>query len=165
MKNLKDLFEHEIKDLYSAEEQLIEALPKMAEAATDKKLKQAFEKHLKETKDQYEKLKKVCDMCGIKPGGVKCVGMEGLIKEGQKMIKEKADADVKDAGLIAAAQRVEHYEIAGYGTARHFAKMIGQHKAAEILEDILHQEKKTDDTLNDLAIERVNKHAMASNKS
>lgn len=159
MKTLRDLFEHEIKDLYSAEKQLTEALPKMAIAANDPKLKEAFQEHLAETKQQFERISKVCEMLDVNPGSTKCAAMEGLIEEGDDMIKEEADADVKDAGLIASAQRVEHYEISGYGTARHFANMLDGHEAAELLEETLNEEKQADEKLNDLAIDKINKKA------
>lgn len=158
--SLRDLFEHEIKDLYSAENQLIEALPKMQKAAHDSRLQKAFGKHLKQTEKQKERLEKVADMIGIKPGGEKCKGMEGLIKEGQKMIDMDAEPEVKDAGLIAAAQRVEHYEISGYGTAHHFAKMLDENDCAKLLSTTLEEERDTDESLNDLAIEKLNKKAM-----
>jgi len=125
MKNLEDLFEHQLKDLYSAESQLVDALPKMVKAAHDSQLKKAFEGHLEETKIHKERIEEVCKELSIKPTGEKCKAMEGLIKEAQSMIDEKADPEVKDAGLIAEAQRVEHYEISGYGTAVRFCQRTG----------------------------------------
>lgn len=162
MKNLRALLEHEIKDLYSAEKQLIDALPKTAEAASDSKLKSAIKSHLQETKKQFATLEKICKKMNIDPSKAQCQAMKGLIQECEKMIKEKADSDVKDAGLIACAQRIEHYEISGYGTARHFAKEVGEYEVAEKLEEILDQEKQANEKLNDLAIERINKKAKAS---
>lgn len=161
MKNLEELLEHEVQDLYSAESQLVEALPKMAKAANDSKLKKAFEDHLDETKHQKKRLEKVAELLGIDPEGEKCKGMEGLIMEGDKMIKEDADPEVKDAGLIGAAQKVEHYEISGYGTARQFAEMLGKKEVANLLSESLEEEKDADETLTDLAVEKINKMAMA----
>ena len=161
MKNLSDLFEHEIKDLYSAEKQLIEALPKMVEAASDKALKDAFSNHLKETKKHLEQINSICEELDINPGSTKCKAMAGLIKESEGMIKEDAEADVKDAGLIACAQRVEHYEIAGYGTAVRFAKELGHNGIAEKLQKTLDQEYNADQKLDNLAMSRINAEAKA----
>ncbi|AFL82570.1 hypothetical protein Aeqsu_3135 [Aequorivita sublithincola DSM 14238] len=159
MKKLEDLFEHQIKDLYSAETQLIDALPKMAKAANDKKLKKAFEDHLEETKKQKERLEKVCDELGIKPGGETCKAMKGLIKEAEGFIEEDASKEVRDAGLIAEAQRVEHYEISGYGTAVRYAKELGHDKIVTLLQATLDEEYAADDKLNDMAEDRLNKKA------
>lgn len=160
MKNLQDLFEHELIDLYSAEKQLTEALPKMAEAATNKDLKNGFKEHLKETEHQLERVKGILDDLGVKPGNKKCKGMEGLIKEGEDIMKEDAPSKVKDAALISAAQRVEHYEMAGYGTASEFARMLGHDEHAKTLETILAEETKADQKLNGLALKEINKKAM-----
>ncbi|MDB5262263.1 MAG: hypothetical protein JWQ14_1544 [Adhaeribacter sp.] len=160
LKNLEDLFHHELKDLYSAEKQLLEALPKMAETAQDPKLKAAFEQHLQETKVQKERLEKVCEIVGISPGRIKCKAMEGLIEEGQEMIDEKAEPEVKDAGLVASAQRIEHYEISGYGTAAYYAERLGQAEAHELLSETLKEEKNTDAKLNKLAKGWINQKAM-----
>ncbi|SDB44962.1 Ferritin-like metal-binding protein YciE [Flavobacteriaceae bacterium MAR_2010_188] len=161
MKDLQALFEHEIKDLYSAEKQLVEALPKMVEAANDKKLKDAFSHHLMETKEHYERLKNICDNLDINPTSTKCKAMEGLIKECSHMISEDANPKVKDAGLIACAQRVEHYEISGYGTTIRFAKELGHKVIAEELQKTLDQEYKADKNLNDMAEDRLNRKAIA----
>ncbi len=161
MKNLNDLLEHEIKDLYSAETQLIEALPKMAKAATDTKLRKAFEDHLKETEHQQERIKKAADLLGVNPKGHTCQAMKGLIKECQGMIDEDASDEVRDAGLIGCAQRVEHYEIAGYGTAHKYAQMVDEDEVADLLAETLEEEKDANEKLNDLAIERINKKAKA----
>ena len=161
MKNLEELLEHEIQDLYSAESQLVEALPKMLKAANDSKLKMAFENHIEETKHQKKRLEKVAEMLSIRPDGEKCKGMEGLIMECEKMIKEDADTEVKDAGLIGTAQKVEHYEIAGYGTARQFAEMLGKREIANLLSETLEEEKDADEIMTDLAVEKINKMAMA----
>ena len=164
LKNLDDLFEHEVKDLYSAEKQLLEALPKMAEKAADPRLKQAFEKHLAETKAQKDRLEQVFELCGLNPGRKKCEAMAGLIEEGESMIDEKATPEVKDAGLIASAQRIEHYEISGYGTAAHFANRLGKKDAAKLLEQTLAEEQKTDTLLNDLAKSYINQKAMEAGR-
>jgi ferritin-like metal-binding protein YciE len=159
MKNLKDLFEHQLKDLYSAESQLIEALPKMAKTASDDKLKKAFESHLEETKEHQKRIKEICEELGIKPTGEECKAMKGLIKEAEEFIKEDAEKDVKDAGLVAEAQRVEHYEISGYGTAVRYAKELGHDDIAKKLKKTLDQEYGADEKLNKLAEGRLNKEA------
>src|SRR5690606_33604769 len=133
MKNLNELFEHQLKDLYSAEKQLIEALPKMVKNANDTKLKNAFESHLEETKNHKKRLEEICDKLGIEPTGEKCKAMAGLIKEAEGFIEEADAKDVMDAGLIAEAQRVEHYEISGYGTAVQYAKQLGHADIAKKL--------------------------------
>lgn len=161
MKNLQDLFEHQLKDLYSAESQLIKALPKMVKNATDKKLKSAFESHLKETEEQKTTLEEICKKLEIKPGGEKCKAMAGLIEEAEGFIKDAKGEEVMDAGLIAEAQRVEHYEISGYGTAVRFAKELGHKEIAKMLQKILDQEYKADETLDGLAESRLNKKAIA----
>ena len=162
MKNLSDLFEHELKDIYSAEKQITSALPKMIDAANDSKLKSSLESHLEETRGQIERLDSIFSTLGIEPGGTKCKAMEGLVKEGEDFLSEDAEPDVRDAGIIACCQRIEHYEIAAYGTAHHYAKELGNGEIAEKLEETLTQEKSADDSLNDLAIERINKKAEAS---
>ncbi|GAB2534356.1 YciE/YciF ferroxidase family protein [Rufibacter soli] len=159
LKTLDDLFEHQLKDLYSAEKQLIEALPKMAKATEDAKLRKAFETHLEETKEQKARLEKVCELVGISPGRIKCKAMEGLVEEGEETIEEDATPEVKDAGLIASAQRIEHYEIAGYGTAAHYAERLGHVEAAQLLRVTLAEEQKTDTLLNKLAKGYINQKA------
>ena len=159
MKNLKDLFEHQLKDLYSAESQLVEALPKMQKNANDDKLKKAFEKHLKETQGHVKRIEEICDELGIKPTGEKCKAMEGLVKEAESFLKEDTEKDVRDAGLIAEAQRVEHYEISGYGTAVRYAKELGHDDIAAKLQKTLDEEYKTDDLLTDMAEDRLNRKA------
>jgi len=126
MTTLEDLFHHELKDLYSAEKQLTRALPKMAKAATNEDLRTAFETHLEETEGHVERLEKIMSNLGISTRGPKCAAMEGLIEEGKEVLEEEMEDDVRDAALIAAAQRVEHYEMAGYGCARTFAEQLGQ---------------------------------------
>lgn len=160
MKNLSDLFEHQLKDLYSAESQLIKALPKMAKKASDSKLKKAIENHLEETKEQKQRLKEVCDELGIKPTGEECKAMKGLIEEAESFLKEKADDDVKDAGIIAEAQRVEHYEISAYGTAVRYAKELGHKDIAKKLQKTLDEEYKADTDLNKMAEGRLNREAI-----
>lgn len=159
MRTLKDLFEHEIKDLYSAEKQLVDALPNMVKAASDKKLQKAFSDHLEETKSHLSRIHSICEKLEINPSSTKCKAMEGLIKECDGMIKEDADKDVKDAGLIACAQRVEHYEISGYGTAVRYAKELGHDDLAKELQKTLDQEYKADQHLDDMAEGRLNKKA------
>lgn len=159
MNSLKDLFIHEIRDLYSAETQLTEALPKMAEKATDNNLKNAFNSHLEETRRQKERLEKISQMLDIDVKGEKCEAMEGLIREGREALEMKGDNEVRDAALIGAAQRVEHYEMAGYGTARNYAKRLGFDDAANMLEETLSEEKGADAKLNDIAVSRVNERA------
>ncbi len=159
MKNLQDLFEHQLKDLYSAESQLIKALPKMQKKASDEKLKQAIEKHLEETKEHKNRIKEVCSELGIKPTGEECKAMKGLIEEAESFLKEKADGDVRDAGIIAEAQRVEHYEISGYGTAVRFAQELGHTEVAKKLQLTLDEEYKTDQNLTKMAESRLNRKA------
>ena len=159
MKNLKDLFEHQLKDLYSAETQLISALPKMAKNAHHEKLKKALEGHLEETKNHKKRLQEVCDELGIKPTGEECKAMKGLINEADSFLKEEAEPDVRDAGIIAESQRVEHYEISGYGTVIRYAKELGHKKIAEKLAKTLKEEYGADDKLNKLAENRINEEA------
>jgi ferritin-like metal-binding protein YciE len=159
LETLKDLYIDEIKDLYSAERQLVKALPKMAKAANDKNLQQAFRTHLKETAQHAARLEQICQELGVSPRGKKCVGMEGLIEEGSELIKEDPDPDVLDAGLIAKAQHVEHYEIAGYGTVRTYARQLGFENQAELLQQTLDEEGRTDHLLTELAESGINVEA------
>ena len=161
MKDLKGLFEHQLKDLYSAESQLVEALPKMASNANDSKLKKAFKDHLEETKNQKKRLEEICKELDIKPTGETCKAMEGLIKEAKSFIDEAEGEDVMDAGLIAEAQRVEHYEISGYGTAVRFAKELGHKDIAKKLQQTLDEEYDADNALDKLAEGRLNEEAIA----
>ena len=156
LSTLKDLYIHELKDLYSAEKQLVAALPKMAKAASSEDLKAAFESHLIETKEHVNRLVRVLEMVGAGTRGPKCKGMEGAIEEGKSMIEEEADPEVKDAGLIAAAQRVEHYEMAGYGCVRTYAKLLGYDDAVAILQTTLDEEGAADKKLTDLAETVIN---------
>ena len=156
---LKDLYVDEIKDLYSAEKQLIKALPKMAKAASDKQLQQAFRTHLRQTAEHAARLEQICKDLGVSTRGKKCVGMEGLIEEGSELIKENPDPDVLDAGLISKAQRVEHYEMAGYGTVRTYARQLGFESHAELLQQTLNEEGQTDHLLTALAESGINVEA------
>lgn len=151
LNTLKDLYIHELKDLYSAEKQILKALSKMARAATSKQLADGFKKHLEETKVHAERLEKILGSHEETTRGPKCKGMEGVIKEGAEMIKEEADDEVRDAGLIAAAQRVEHYEMAGYGTARTYAELLGDKAGAKLLQQTLNEEAATDEKLTKVA--------------
>lgn len=161
MKTLEELFAHQLKDLYSAEKQLIEALPKMKTKANDSKLQDAFASHLEETKGHKQRLEEICNELDIDPKGEVCKAMEGLVKEAESFIKEAEDDDVMDAGLIAEAQRVEHYEISGYGTAVRYAKELGHNDAADKLQETLDEEYAADEKLNKLAEGRLNKEAIS----
>lgn len=156
---LQDLFVHELKDLYSAETQLVKALPKLAKAATNEELKAGFEEHLEQTKEHVARLEQIAEACECKLSGHKCKAMEGLVEEGQELVSEDASDSVRDAALIGAAQRVEHYEIAGYGTARALATCLGYEDAAELLEQTLEEEKATDVKLTELAESAINAEA------
>jgi ferritin-like metal-binding protein YciE len=156
MEDLQDLFVEELRDLYSAENQLIKALPRMAKAASHDELKEAFQTHLEQTRTHAQRLEQICQRLGAKAKGKKCKAMEGLIEEGKEMIDEDAEPDVKDAGLISAAQRVEHYEIAGYGTVRAYAKLLGDEESARILQQTLDEEGQTDKLLTQLAESSIN---------
>jgi ferritin-like metal-binding protein YciE len=159
MKTLNDLFIDQIKDLYSAENQLVKALPKMAKAASNEDLAAGFEEHLEQTRKHVARLEKVCQALGVTPKGKKCAAMEGLIEEGKELLEEDASESVLDAGLIAAAQKVEHYEIASYGTVRTWAEQLGMDDAVELLQQTLDEEKQTDDKLTDLAKSTINEEA------
>jgi len=159
LNTLKDLYVDELKDLYSAEKQLIKALPKMAKAAKTPELQQAFRKHLKQTAEHAARLEQICQELGVSPRGKKCVGMEALIEEGSELIKEGPDPDVLDAGLISKAQHVEHYEIAGYGTVRTYARQLGLDNQAQLLQQTLNEEGETDHLLTELAESGINVEA------
>ena len=159
LKSLQDLFKHELADLYSAEKQIIEALPEMIQVTSNPKLKQGFEKHLKETEEQKNRLEKIAEITGIELEDVTCKGMKGVIDEGKEIMKMDAEPEVLDAGLIAAAQRVEHYEIAGYGSAAAHAKILKLDEAAKLLVQTMDEEKATDEKLSKLAESKVNKEA------
>ena len=159
MDSLKELYVEELKDLWSAETQITKALPKMVKAASNPKLKKAFNTHLKQTERQIKRLERIFKELDESPRGKKCVGMEGLIKEAQELIKEKPEAEVLDAGLIAAAQHVEHYEMAGYGCVRTWARQMGEDRQAELLQETLDEEEQTDRLLTDLAESEINVEA------
>jgi ferritin-like metal-binding protein YciE len=162
LKNLETLYLHELKDLYDAEHQITEALPKMAKKASDDGLKSAFREHLEETRGQIRRLEQVFEMLGEKPKRETCKAMKGLIAEGEEVIKAKGDSDVVDAALIGAAQRVEHYEMAGYGTVRALARELGHQDQARLLKESLDEEKAADTKLNELAKSRVNRQAVTA---
>jgi ferritin-like metal-binding protein YciE len=157
--NLEDLFWAEIADLYDAEKRLTKALPKMAASAHAPELRQAFENHLTETEGQVRRLEQIFSGLDHKRDGKTCEAMKGLIEEGDEMASAKGDPDVRDAALIAAAQRVEHYEISGYGSARVFAHRLGFNDAARLLQETLEEEKRTDQKLNIIAEQRINVRA------
>ena len=159
LNTLKDLYIHELKDLYSAETQIIKALPKMVKAAANKQLAAAFEAHLAQTRRQAERLEKLLKRHGESTRGPKCQGMEGVLKEGDEMLEEDALPEVRDAGLIAAAQRVEHYEMAGYGCARTYAEELGDTQGAKVLATTLLEEEKADEKLSKIAKSVVNLRA------
>jgi len=161
--NLKKLYVAELKDLYSAENQLVKALPKMAEAATSDDLRLGFQAHLKQTQEHVSRLEGIFKEMGESSKGKKCKGMEGLIEEGKEMIEEGLEHEELNAGLISAAQRVEHYEIAGYGCVRTYAKLLGQTSAVALLEKTLTEEKETDSKLTQLA-EQINVEALESDE-
>ena len=161
LKTLKDLYIHELKDLYSAEKQIIAALPKMAKAASNEKLAAGFKQHLQQTKEHAARLERILSSHSQTTRGPKCKGMEGLLKEGAEMIEEEADEEVRDAGLISAAQRVEHYEMAGYGCARTYAELLGDKKGAQSLQTTFTEEADTDKKLTDLATSVINVAAAA----
>lgn len=161
MKTLNDLFEHQLKDLYSAENQLLDALPKVLENVSDHELKSSIESHQEETQKQKNRLIEICDSLNISPSGEECKAMRGLIEETNHFLKEDADADVKDAGIIANCQRIEHYEISGYGTAVKFAKQLGHKNIAKKLQKTLDEEYNADQKLDKLAENRINEEAKA----
>jgi ferritin-like metal-binding protein YciE len=148
---LKELYVEELKDLYNAETQLVKALPKLARAATSEELRRGFEDHLEQTKGHVERLQKIFDLLEESPKGKKCKGMEGLIEEGAEVTQEDYEGSLLDAALIGAAQRVEHYEIAGYGIVRSFAEALGETEHVSLLNETLEEEKETDEKLTELA--------------
>jgi ferritin-like metal-binding protein YciE len=160
--SFNDLFVNQIEDLYDAEQRLTKALPKMAEAAHSSQLKQAFQSHLTETEGHVSRLEQIFREISVEPKRETCEAMKGLIAEGEEMIKAHGDPDVKDAALIAAAQRVEHYEMSGYGTARAFARRLGLTQAATFLEQTLSEEKAADEKLNRIAESSVNPKATSA---
>jgi|RhiMethySRZTD1v2_1073278.scaffolds.fasta_scaffold156679_3 ferritin-like metal-binding protein YciE len=156
---LHDLMVHELKDLYSAEKQLVQALPRMSKGANSEQLRRAFDNHLAETEQQVARIEQIMDSLGESPRGQKCAGMEGLIEESKTLLKEEkqeADPDVLDAGIIVAAQKVEHYEIAAYGAVCEYARMMGHTEAVQLLEQTLEEEKNADKLLNEIAEGGIN---------
>lgn len=154
--SLEKVFAEQLKDMHSAENQLLDALPRMHAAATNAKLKDAFASHLEETKGQVERLEKIFDTIDYKPGGHRCKAMAGLIEEAQEIIDEEGEPEAKDAALICAAQKVEHYEIATYGTLCAYARVLGNDKACKLIRETLAQEKEADSTLSMLAEDAIN---------
>jgi ferritin-like metal-binding protein YciE len=157
--NLKDLFLHTLKDIYYAENQIVKALPKMAQKASSSELKKGFEEHLKQTKEQIKRLDQVFKMCGEKASGEQCPGIDGILEEGEELMKEIKDNDTRDAAMIAAAQAVEHYEIARYGALVFWAGLLNMPEARNLLRDTLAEEKDTDSKLNRLAEDKLNQKA------
>src|SRR5213595_1141984 len=157
---LEKLYISELRDLYSAENQLLKALPKMAKGASSPELKDAFEKHLEQTKGHIERLEQLFEQLDESPKGKTCHGMKGLIEEGSEILQEDGEDSVLDAGIIVAAQKVEHYEIAGYGSVRTFAQLLGKDKSAELLQQTLDEESEANELLNKLAEDIVNPEAL-----
>ena len=151
MKNLTDVYEEQLKDIYSAEKQITEALPKMADAASNADLKKAFKAHLQQTKEQMKRIEQIFKARDMGPGRKKCKGMKGLIEEGEEVIEEGSKSATRDAALIGAAQKVEHYEIATYGTLQRYAELLGEKEQSKLLQTSLNEERKTDEQLTQLA--------------
>jgi ferritin-like metal-binding protein YciE len=160
METLEKLYINELRDLYSAENQLLKALPKMAKGASSAELKEAFENHLAETETHVERLEQIFKDLEENPKGKTCHGMKGLIEEGSEILEEEGEESVLDAGIIVAAQKVEHYEMAGYGSVRAFAQLLGQEEAAQLLQTTLDEESKANELLNQLAETTVNAEAV-----
>jgi ferritin-like metal-binding protein YciE len=162
--SLRELYIDELKDLYNAETQVVKALPKMAKAASNDQLRQAFEEHLRQTSEHVSRLEQIFETLEEKPSGKKCLGMEGLVKEGSETMKEDYPNEIKDAAIIGAAQRVEHYEMAGYGTVRAFAELLGETEHVSLLQETLNEEKQADEKLTQLA-EEINASAAQAGSS
>ena len=162
MTTLHDLFVQELRDLYSAENQIIKALPKMAKAASSDELRRGFEEHLEQTKEHVERLEQIFEKLGVRASGKKCKAIEGLIEEGKELMEMDAEPAVLDAGLISAAQKVEHYEMAGYGCVRTWAQQLEDHDAANLLQQTLDEEGETDKKLTELAERMVNMEAASA---
>lgn len=159
--SLRDVFHEQMTDIYSAEKQLTEAMPDLIKAASSSKLKEAFESHLEETKHHMETVRKILDDMDVNPGNTKCDAMEGLVEEARAMANKKGDKDARDAGIICAAQKAEHYEIATYGSLRTWAKMLGETDIADTLNELLDQEYSADNKLDKLAENYLNEKAMS----
>src|SRR5882724_4615087 len=160
---LRELYIDELRDLYSAENQLVKALPKLAKASSSDELREGFTEHLEQTKGHVQRLEQIFEALGESPKGKKCAGMEGLVEEGSEVMKEDFEGSVMDAALIGAAQRVEHYEIAAYGTARAFAETLGETEHVSLLQTTLEEEKETDEKLTELA-SQINQQASAADQ-
>jgi len=158
--NLEKLFVEQLKDVYNAEKQITRALPRMSKAATDEDLKGAFDQHLRETEKQVERLERIFKDLGKNPQGKRCAGMEGLIEEAKELLNEDVDEEVLDAGLIASAQKVEHYEMAAYGCLKTYARLLGNSDAEQLLEETLNEEKNADQLLTEIAERSINVEAM-----
>ncbi len=156
LETLKDLYVEELKDLYSAENQILKALPRMIKVSSHPKLKKAFTAHERQTRQHVKRLERICKQLGVSPKGKKCSGMEGLLQEGKDLIAEKPEPDVLDAGLISAAQHVEHYEMAGYGTVRTWARLLGYEDQADVLQQTLDEEGDCDHLLTAIAETGIN---------
>jgi ferritin-like metal-binding protein YciE len=165
METLQELYVEQLKDIYDAENQLMKALPKMAKEATNEELKAAFEHHLEQTEEQISRLDRIFEELGEKAKGHKCKAMAGLVEEGKELMEEDADEDVMDAGLICAAQKIEHYEIATYGCLRTYAEMLGFDEQADLLQETLDEEKDTDENLTELAVSCINLEAEEGEES
>lgn len=165
LESLQKLWIHELKDLHSAENQLLEALPKMVSAASHAELQTTLGDHLKETRTHVARLEKIFKGLDFEPTGQRCKGMEGLLEEGKGILTAEAEPMVRDAGIIAACQRVEHYEIAGYGTAAAYAEILGEHEAAALLQGTLDEEAGADTRLSRLARKRINFEALVANRA
>lgn len=164
MNTLKDLYLDELKDIYDAESQIVKALPKMAKEATNEELRAAIELHLDQTQTQIERLEQVFEELGEKAKGGKCEATKGLLEEAKNMMADAEDDDTRDAAIIAAAQKVEHYEIATYGTLRTYAELLGHDEQAELLQETLDEEKETDENLTELAVSCINIEANESDE-
>jgi len=162
IQSMEDLFEDQLRDLYHAEKQLVRALPKMAKNSTSSDLRTAFEEHLRQTEEHVSRLERVFEMIGSKARAKKCEAMEGLVEEGKELIDADPEGEVLDAGLICAAQKVEHYEIAAYGTLITWARQLGNHDCADILKHTLDEEKAADEKLTNLAESHINQQAAAT---
>src|SRR6476469_4557603 len=159
MQTLRDLYIDELKDIYDAENQIVKALAKMAKAASNEELRAAFEQHLDQTQTQIERLEQIFEELEEKAKGEKCEATRGLLEEAKKMMEEAEDEDVRDAAMIGSAQKVEHYEIAAYGTLRTYAELLGYDEQAELLQETLDEEKETDENLTELAVTCINMEA------
>ena len=164
MNSLQDLYLHKLRDLYSAEQQITRALPQMIQRTSHAELRQGFETHLRQTEQQLQRLEQLFQTLGERPAGEQCKGMQGIIEEGQKVMQEVEDPNALDAALIAAAQSVEHYEIAGYGTARTWAQQLGRQQDAQILQQTLQEEEQTDKLLTQVAESLVNRDAQRGDR-